>query len=154
MEILIKRIAKRDKYTIGKVYIDGVKICDSIEDKDRGLTQNMSLEEINRIKIKHQTAIPSGVYDVTMKVKSTSFSKKNYYKQYCNGYLPRLLNVKGFEGILLHKGTDQDSSSGCIILGYNTIVGKVTNTQKAFETVYAMLKKASSKGEKITLTIK
>lgn len=153
MEVKIKRIAKRPLYTIGRVYIDGQYICDSIEDKDRGLTDSMTTTQINKIKVKDQTAIPTGKYTLTMKVRSPRFSQKTYYKKYCNGYLPRIENVKGFSGILLHIGTDQNSSSGCIILGYNTIVGKVTNSQKAFETVYQILKSASDKGENITITI-
>lgn len=153
MEIKIKRIAKRPLYTIGRVYINGQYVCDSIEDKDRGLTDSMTESQIKKIKIKDQTAIPTGTYNLTMKVKSVRFSQKDYYKKYCNGYLPRIENVKGFSGILMHRGTDQNSSSGCIILGYNTIVGKVTNSQKAFETVYRMLKSASDKGEKITIII-
>lgn len=153
MNITVKRIAKKDKYTIGRVYIDGVYICDSIEDKDRGLTQQMSLSEINRIKVKHETAIPTGVYAVTLNVKSPSFSKKDYYKKQCNGYLPRILNVPGFDGILIHRGTDQNSSSGCIILGYNKVVGKVIDSQTAYEAVYEKLLAASKKGEKITITI-
>lgn len=153
MEILLKRIAKRPQYTIGRIYVDGKYICDSIEDKDRGLTDNMTMSAIKKIKVKDQTAIPSGKYQVTINVKSPRFSTKDYYKKYCDGYLPRLLNVKGFDGILMHRGTDQNSSSGCIIVGYNTIVGKVTDSQKAFETLYPLLKSASSKKEKITITI-
>ena len=145
MKVEIKRIAKKDKYTIGKVFIDGVYICDSIEDKDRGLTQNTPLVEIKKIKVPNQTAIPTGKYQVTLNVVSPSFSKKDYYKKFCNGYLLRILNVPGFDGILMHRGIDQDSSSGCIILGYNTIVGKVTNSQKAFEKVYHLLKKSTDK---------
>lgn len=154
MNINVKRIAKKDKYTIGRVYIDDQYVCDSIEDKDRGLTDDMSVDQIKKIKIKDQTAIPSGTYTLTMNVYSPSFGKKDYYKKYCNGKLPRILNVKGFDGILLHRGTDQNSSSGCIILGYNKIVGKVVDSQKAFESVYSKLKAASDKGEKITITIK
>lgn len=153
MKITVKRIAKKQNYTIGRVYIDGQYICDSIEDKDRGLTDDMSLDQIKKIKVKDQTAIPSGTYTLTMDVYSPSFGKREYYKTYCNGKLPRILNVKGFDGILLHRGTDQNSSSGCIILGYNTVVGKVTNSQKAFEAVYTKLKEASSKKEKIAITI-
>lgn len=37
MEILVKRIARRETYTIGKMYIDGKYVCDTLEDKDRGL---------------------------------------------------------------------------------------------------------------------
>lgn len=154
MEILVKRIARRNLYTIGKLYIDGKYICDTIEDRDRGLSDAMTLSQIKSIKVANKTAIPTGTYKVTMNVKSPRFSQKTYYKNYCNGYLPRLLNVKGYEGILMHRGTDQDSSSGCLILGYNTVIGKVTDSQKAFETVYPMLKRAASRKENITITIK
>lgn len=154
MKVLVKRIAKKKLYTIGRVYIDDNYVCDSIEDVDRGITQNTPLSKIRMIKVAHHTAIPTGTYDLTLSVKSAHFGQKEYYKKQCNGYLPRILNVPGFDGILMHRGTDQDSSSGCIILGYNTIVGKVTNSQKAYEAVYAKLKEASDKGEKITITIK
>lgn len=154
MEILVKRIARRKLYTIGRLYIDGKYICDTIEDTDRGLSDKMSIDQIKKIKIKDQTAIPTGTYKLTMNVKSPRFSQKTYYKNYCNGYLPRLLNVKGYEGILIHRGTDQNSSSGCLILGYNTVVGKVTDSQKAFETVYPILKNAAASGKSISITIK
>lgn len=153
MEILLKRIAKKPQYTIGKLYINNVYVCDTIEDKDRGLTQSMSLSDIKKIKVAKETAIPSGKYSVTLNVKSPSFSKKQFYKDYCGGYVPRLLNVPGFDGILLHCGSTQNSSSGCIILGYNTVVGKVTNSDVAFKAVYSNLKNASSIDEKITITI-
>lgn len=153
MNIELKRIARKDTYTIGRLYINGTKVCDTIEDKDRGLTQKMSLEEIKKIKVKSKTAIPTGIYTVTLNVKSPSFSQKEYYKKYCNGYLPRILNVPGYDGILMHKGNTAEDSAGCIILGYNTIVGKVTNSQKAFELVYQQLKTASDNGENIIIKI-
>lgn len=153
MEILLKRIAKKEKYTIGRFYIDGQYVCDTIEDKDRGLTQTTPLDEIKRIKVPSETAIPTGKYTVTIKVRSPKFSKKEYYLKQCNGYLPRILNVPGFDGILMHRGTDEKSSAGCIILGYNKIVGKVVESQKAYELVYNKLKIASNNGEKITITI-
>lgn len=67
--------------------------------------------------------------------------------------MPRILNVPGFDGILLHCGATQNSTSGCIILGYNKIVGRVVDSEKAFKTVYETLKTASDKGEEITITI-
>ena len=44
MELLLKRIAKRDSYTVGKLYIDKEYFCDTIEDKDRGLKKDTPLE--------------------------------------------------------------------------------------------------------------
>lgn len=74
MEILIKRIARRKLYTIGRLYIDGKYICDTVEDTDRGLSDKMSIDQIKKIKIKDQTAIPTGTYKLTMNVKSPRFS--------------------------------------------------------------------------------
>lgn len=153
MDIKVKRIFKGDKYTIGNLYINDKFVCDTIEDVDRGLKQNMDNTEISKLKIQDQTAIPTGKYKVTLSVQSPSFSKKPYYLNFCNGYLPRLENVPGFSGILIHRGVDQNHSSGCIIVGYNTIKGKVTNSQKAFETVYNMLKEADDNEENIYITI-
>ena len=154
MKINVKRIAKKDKYTIGRVYIDDQYVCDSIEDKDRGLTDDMSVDQIKKIKIKDQTAIPSGTYTLTMNVYSPSFGKKDYYKKYCNGKLPRILNVKGFEGIRIHSGTTSKNSSGCVLVGENKEVGKVLNSRATYNKLFAKLKAASDKGEKITITIK
>ena len=57
MEIVIKRIAKKSTYTIGKLYIDNKYFCDTLEDKDRGLKDTMSVEEILNIKVKNQLNI-------------------------------------------------------------------------------------------------
>jgi hypothetical protein len=54
---------------------------------------------------------------------------------------------------LIHSGTDQDSSSGCIIVGENKVVGKVINSWATFKRVYSLLKAASNRGERITITI-
>lgn len=128
MKITLKRIAKRDTYTIGKLYVNGEWIADTVEDKDRGLTDKDSLDKIKATKVYAKTAIPLGTYKVTMGVISPKFCKKAYYRSFCNGRMPRLLNVKGFDGILIHRGTNADSSAGCIIVGKNTVKGGVTNS--------------------------
>lgn len=51
MEIVLNRIAKKDSYTIGKLYINGKYVCDTIEDKDRGLTDDMTAEDIKTKKV-------------------------------------------------------------------------------------------------------
>lgn len=130
-----------------------VKLCDTIEDKDRNLDQSMSEANIIKIKVKHETAIPTGTYKIVMNIVSGTFVKKQKYKDFCGGKLPRLSYVKGFSGILMHAGIDQTSSSGCIILGENKQVGKVINSWETFKRVYKFLKAASDRGETITLTI-
>jgi hypothetical protein len=159
MKLKLRRIYKGDKYTIGKLYRQDptngqwVWMADTIEDKDRGLDQSMTEANIAALKVKHQTAIPTGKYEIDMATVSGTFSKKQLYKEFCGGKVPRLKYVKGFSGILIHSGTDQDSSSGCIIVGENKIKGKVINSWATFKRVYAILKRAANNGEKITLEI-
>lgn len=152
MKVNVVRRYNNSKYCIGDLYVDGVWISNTIEDTDRGLDDSMSVNDIRKKKVYAQTAIPTGTYDLTIDIISPKFYQKPYYKSYCNGYVPRVLNVKGFDGILIHKGVNQNSSAGCLIVGYNTIKGQVTNSQQAFEKLYQLFKQAKNKKEKMTIT--
>ena len=132
MKIELVRIANRPTYCIGKLYIDGVYQNDTLEDTDRGLDDSMTLAEIKRIKVYAQTAIPTGTYKVTMAIQSPKFSKYPFYKKLCDGYLPRLQKVKGYDGVLMHCGAKASNSAGCLLQGLNTIVGCLTNSQVVF----------------------
>ena len=149
MEILVKRIAKKPKYTIGKLYIDEQYICDTLEDTDRGLNQNMSLEEIKKKKVYGETAIPTGTYKVDMNTISPKFKSRTWAKPY-GGKIPRLVAVPGYEGVLIHPGNKAADSLGCILVGENTVVGQVVNSQATFKKVMNIL----TKGDNITITIK
>jgi len=129
MKITVKRIAKRPEYTIGKMYIDGVYFADTIEDTDRGLTRDMPLSEIQRIKVIHETAIPTGTYKVIVNMSPAK-----------GRLLPRLIDVPGFEGILIHRGNTASDSSGCIIVGENKVVGKVINSTICENNIVETLK--------------
>lgn len=148
MEILVRRIAKRPTYTIGRMYIDGKYVCDTLEDTDRGLKQSMPLEEIKKKKIYGKTAIPTGTYKVTMNVVSPKFKNKTWAKPY-GGKIPRLLDVPEYEGVLIHPGNSDSETYGCILPGINSVVGKVMNSQATFKKVMAIL----TKGTDITITI-
>ena len=150
MELVLERKWKKSDYTIGILLIDNKKFCEVIEDKDRGLKDSMTTEQIKLIKKPNMTAIPTGTYDVTLDVFSSKFGNIPFYKKVCNGKLPRLLNVKGFEGILIHCGNTQLDTSGCLIVGENKIKGKVINSKITFEKLYNILKNSK---DKITIKI-
>lgn len=152
MKLLLKRIAKKDTYTIGKLYVDGKYVADTLEDCDRGLRQDMSLEEIKKIKVYGKTAIPVGTYKIDMNTISPKFSKKQFYKEVCNGKLPRLVNVPGFDGILIHVGDGpkaEDLTYGCILVGKNRYVGQLNDGKQVFTKLYQELKEQNI----ITITI-
>lgn len=142
MDLLLKRIAHRDTYTIGKLFIDGVYFCDTLEDKDRGLKQSLPASVNRAKKVKCATAIPTGRYQVTLKIRSQRFSQKKQY-EFCDGYLPRLINVPAFDGILIHIGNTNKDTEGCILVGRNTKVGKVLESAATFRAFYAKLKEAT-----------
>lgn len=150
MELLLQRIARRDSYTIGRLYIDGQYFCDTCEDTDRGLRQDLPLSVNQAKKRRGVTAIPVGRYRVTLDVFSQRFSKKKQY-DFTRGYLPRLVNVPAFEGILIHIGNTAADSEGCILVGRNTKVGMVLESTKTFKALYEVLRKAS---DPIYITVK
>lgn len=150
MEIKVDRKWKKEKYTIGRLYINGEFICNTIEDTDRGLTQSMSEEEIKSKKIYGKTAIPSGRYKILMNVVSPKFSQKEFYMNVCKGKVPRLEGTKGFSGVLIHSAATADNVEGCIGVGFNTEIGRLTSIKEAFEKVYSKL---SSSKEDIWITI-
>ena len=159
MKIVVDRKYKKSTYTISNLTIDGKWFCNVVEDTDRNLDNTMSVTHIQKVKDVNGngvnddaiTAIPRGTYKVTLDVVSPKFSKKDYYKKFCNGKVPRLLNVPGIDGFLMHCGSTAKSSAGCLILGYNKIKGGVVDSQKAFETVYKELLKDKNN---ITIEIK
>lgn len=143
MRLTLIRKYKLPTYTIGKLYIDGEYFCDTLEDKDRGLTDSMFVSEISKIKIKKETAIPTGTYKVTITY-SNRF-KKN---------MPLINDVKGFEGIRIHSGNTDKDTEGCLLVGMNLERGKVLKSQETFRKLYKMLSGAKLRGEYIQITIK
>lgn len=138
MELALHRVTRKDTYTIGYLYIDGEYFCDTLEDRDRGLKDSMAEEEIAALKVKGKTAIPTGEYRVTLDIVSPKFSKKKAY-QFCGGRVPRLLGVKGFDGILIHIGNTPDDTDGCILVGENESIGAVVNSTSTFKALYRRL---------------
>lgn len=153
MKLLLKRRFKGPKYTIGSLFINGEYFCDTIEDIDRKLNDSMTEEEIKRIKVYGETAIPYGTYKVDMNTVSPKFKDRSWAKPY-SGKLPRLLNVKGYEGVLIHVGNTAQDSLGCILVGENKQVGRVINSTATFNKLMNVLLKAKLKGEEIEIVIK
>ncbi len=146
--ILVQRTYRGNAYTIGKLFIDGKYICDTLEDVDRGLNSNMTEDAIKKIKIYGKTATPIGTYKVVMNVVSEKFKGRAWAKPY-QGKLPRLVNVPGYEGVLIHVGNTADDTLGCILVGENKVKGQVISSTNAFNKVMNILKD----DEDIELTI-
>ena len=155
MKLTVDRKWKKEGYTIGKLFIDDVFFGNTLEDKDRGLTSAMPIDKIKVMKKAAVTAIPTGTYNVRMDVVSPKYSFKEWYVKNCNGArMPRLESVPCYVGVLIHPGNTAEETEGCILVGKNDIVGKVTKSKDYFLQLYNKMYSAYKKGEKITITIK
>ena len=153
MEIVVYRRYKKAEYCIGDMLIDGKWVANVLEDTDRGLDDKMKEWQIRNKKIPTRTDIPTGKYEVDMSTVSPRFSQKQFYKDVCQGKVPRLKNVKGFSGILIHVGNEHSHSDGCLLCGLNKVRGGLTDSKETFKKVYALMKEAHDRGETIYITI-
>ena len=153
MELRIHRKYKKDYYTIGNLYVNGEWFCNTCEDKDRGLSSDMPLEEIKAKKVYSETAIPTGKYIVRMDIVSPKYNGYEWYRKNFGGRMPRLEAVKGFSGILIHPGNTALDSSGCVLVGVNREKGKVLDSRATFLKLWKLLDAAYRRKETIYLTI-
>lgn len=156
MILQVYRKYKKDSYTIGKLYINGEYFCDTLEDKDRGLNQNMPLSYLKDHKVYGETAIPTGNYKITLDVISPKFGSTPFYSNVCQGKLPRLLDVPAFDGVLIHVADGYKGAEllqGCIGVGKNKIKGGLLEGKDYFERLYKKLKEAVENGEELNLNI-
>ena len=141
MKLTLKRIALRQTYTIGKLYIDDNYFCDTLEDTVRDLNKDGKFDNGEK-KINGKTAIPYGTYEI-----------KWTYSPRFKKYTPQLMNVPSFEGIRIHSGNSSTDTEGCLLLGENKKVGMVHNSRATINKFYQLVKEACSKG-KVTIEIK
>lgn len=142
MTLELERRWKKADYTIGRLSLNGEFLCNTLEDTDRGLRKDMDEDRVANLKRYGQTAIPTGKYKVIL-----TFSPK--FKR----ELPRLLDVPGFSGILLHRGNTHKDTLGCILVGENKAKGKVINSTKWEERIIELIRDAIDRGEKVFIKI-
>lgn len=150
--LTLKRIYKGPEYTIGHLYVNGEYFCDTLEDTDRGLDSKMGADDIYKKKIYSKTAIPIGTYRLILNQISPKFMGRSWAKIY-NGVVPRLYNVPGFSGILIHPGNTAADTDGCILVGENKVKGKVINSQSVWKRLMSE-KLMPFKAHNWTITIK
>jgi len=128
MKLKLKRTFFADKYTIGKLYIDDVYFCDTLEDTNRDLNKNGKFDG-NETKVYGSTCIPFGVYTVLLTL-SAKFKRE----------LPLLVGVPA-------------DTLGCILVGENKVKGQVINSATKEIRLVSIMREAVSRKEPITIEI-
>ncbi len=102
----LNRDTYTNKTTIGKLYLNDIFICDTLEDVCRDLNRDGDLNDPGEVKIFGETAIPAGTYPVIINM-SPRFKKM----------LPRLSGIEDYDGVLIHHGNFSKDTHGCILVG-------------------------------------
>ena len=148
MKLTVERKWRKDTYTVGRLYVDGAYFCNTLEDKDRGLKQTDDLATIKRVKVYGETAIPIGTYRLSLNVVSPKYKAVAWYRSLNGGKMPRVLDVPGFDGIVIHPGNKAVDTYGCLLVGSNTVVGGLTHSRAVFSELDAMMRQSH---EQITI---
>ena len=138
MKIKLVRTTNGDDFTEGKLYVNDVQECYTVEDTDR------FLEDGNE-KVYGKTAIPRGDYEVIISY-SNRFKKE----------LIEILNVPQFTGIRIHAGNSSRDTEGCIIVGSTNKQDDdnwVGNSKTAYKDLHTKIKEAIDNGEQVTISI-
>lgn len=142
LAIRVTRFARRDTYTIGHLSIFGEVFSDTLEDRDRGLTQSMPKTEITAKKVYGRTAIPTGTYKVSVQ----------YWSKYKIN-VPYLHDVPGYTGILIHNGSSDADTLGCILVGENRVKGRLTNGRIYMQNLTTLCQRAIKAGKPVRITV-
>lgn len=140
MKLTIIRAASVGGATLGKLYIDGVFACHTLEDEVR----EVEGEPVAAWKIKGATAIPAGDYRVTLEP-SARFGPDTL----------TINDVPGFQYIRMHPGNTSADTEGCILLGMQatqvTLIGGTS--RPAVELVKGEVRAALARGEIVTVSV-
>ncbi|WP_278678154.1 DUF5675 family protein [Phocaeicola coprocola] len=141
MKLRLERLWPKKDYTVGRLYVDDRLFCNTLEDRIVDKNKNGVFDGDEK-KVYGESAIPYGTYKIIYNW-SPKFGRN----------LPRLLNVPHFEGILIHPGNTAADSAGCILVGKNTEVGRLTNSRYISDELNKLIDEAQRKGEPITIEI-
>ena len=131
MNLELKRKWFTERSTIGELYVNGVFECFILEDR------------VRETKIPNETAIPAGRYLIDMSTKSPRFGR----------ILPRLVNVSGYTGVLIHPGNNPADTSGCLLPGMERETDRVLHSKIAFDSLNAKLEAAHASGQSTWIVI-
>ena len=116
---------------LGRLSLDGHVLCDTLEPPSHFLKSATDPKTIRAIKRLGRSAIPTGVYRLVLGY-SPRFSPRPFYKSCGGGLVPRLLNVSGFEGVLIHCGNTVVDTCGCILVGRRADSSTLIQSQKTY----------------------
>lgn len=152
LELLVERYDFGADHTGGRFYIDGMPFGDSMEPPSRHLSNSMPLSEIKAKKVYGKTAIPTGRYELELRV-SPSLKNRAYARKY-DGKFPYLKNIPGWTNVMFHPFNYGSESKGCIAVGEKWKPGAILKATKGYEDMMDYyLVPAFERGQRVFVTI-
>lgn len=132
MEIDLERFKLAADHTLGRLYVNGIFECYTVEDVVRE----------PGVKVYGKTAIPKGRYRVVI-------TYSNRFKV----QMPLLVNVPMFEGIRIHPGNTAVDTDGCILPGRKQTANGVAESRLAYNALFSKIDKALKGKADVWITI-
>ena len=150
MKLKVLRFSSQEDSTSGLLFLEGKKglkfLCYTLEDEKRNL------------KVKGETRVPAGIYEIKLRTKGGFHEKyKKRFSSIHKGML-HVINVPGFEYILIHTGNTDEHTAGCLLVGdtqqanFGSSNGMVGSSVNAYKRIYPPIAAAIESGEKVTIT--
>lgn len=133
MIIEVVRVMCGKDCTIGKMYIDGIDMCYTLEDVVRP----------DGVKVYGETAIPAGRYRVIV-------NRSNRFQ--CD--MPLILDVPAFSGVRIHPGNTAADTHGCILVGLEQRGNALVGSRLAYDRIFPQIRDAISNGGEVWIEIK
>lgn len=146
LSLLVKRDLFGDDSTGGKLYVDGVFECFTLED------------EIREEKVFGETAIPPLTTEILLRNEGGMTAKyKKRFGEFHQGML-WLQNVPGFNWVYIHIGNNDDHTDGCVLVGQDRALladgnSEVYGSEAAYVSLYKKIIAAMDDGRNVTIQI-
>lgn len=137
MKLLVQRYKSTPTATLGRLLIDGVFECYTLED------------EFRAVKVRGETRIPAGTYKIALRTEGETHSKYSQrFPDFHKGML-HVLNVPGFQWILIHIGNTEKDTEGCLLVGSKVDENAMTlsHSTVAYRKMYPKVAKALAEGD-------
>lgn len=150
MKLEVLRFSSGKDSTSGALFsvVEGVKtfLCYTLEDEYRDN------------KVYSETRIPAGIYEIRFRTVGGFHAKYSKRFQDIHKGMLHIVDVPGFDYVLVHCGNTDEHTAGCLLVGdtqNNNMVeedGFIGRSTAAYKRIYPKIAKALEQGEEVTIT--
>ena len=145
MLIEVEEIGTTNDSTASQMFVDRRPFCFVVEDGYRP------------VKIRGETRIPAGRYQVAKRMHGKFYTK--YNNTFGHEFSLEIKDVPGFQDILIHTGNKVNDTRGCLLVNRNIGIQTAprdycgTDSTSVYKLLYMLVKAAFERGEEVWIEI-